>query len=526
MLKDSVSASDQLGLIERIRGGDDAAFGELFQAHQAAVRRLARGLVADAAEAEDVTAETFFRVLQALRRGNGPRENVRAYLLTVARRVAWEWQAARRDVPVSDEELTEHAGVGADWQVSNADASLVTRAFTSLPERWRTVLWRTEVEGEQPAVLAPHFGLSANATAALARRARIGLRAAYLQAHLAAEHSSGHCRGVVRKLGGYTAGSVTGTEATKISHHLRRCSSCRSTHAELRQVCSSLRAYAGALAVVVPLSGLASTASGGAATTGAAVAAGGSAAVGGAGAGGVSVSTATAVAVSGGGKVGLTFVSAAAVVGMVGTPILDDTAPGWSGAPPQGGVVIERSSGEQADSSGTGFGSGRDIAGEGALPGSSGSELSSSGAPSTSLPTSLLSSLTGEGPAGSAGSVSGALKDTEYTLPAWSTTGAVTSVVKSEVSEVSDTVPPDVPGGPGVGDEIRDDLGVGGDDQDGADEADPVRGPDDRPGGGPPIDPGRPPWAGSPHERVAPDTVTEAVGDSAESPGGVDFPGP
>ena len=248
----AASESDEQALLQRLRNGEDAAFGELFERHAAAVRRLAQSLAADRSEAEDITAETFFRVLQALRRGAGPRDYVRAYLLTVARRVSWEWHGARRDVPVSDDELTFRAGAGADTHARTAEHTLITTAFTSLPERWRTVLWQTEVEGEQPAMVAPHFGLSANATAALARRARQGLRAAYLQAHLSVNRGPDSCRAVVEKLGGFTAGSVTGAEAERIKAHLLGCPSCRATQDELRDVCSSLRAHAGVLVLLVP----------------------------------------------------------------------------------------------------------------------------------------------------------------------------------------------------------------------------------------------------------------------------------
>ncbi|MFB9690368.1 sigma-70 family RNA polymerase sigma factor [Amycolatopsis plumensis] len=248
----AASESDEQALLQRLRNGEDAAFGELFELHAAAVRRLAQSLAADRSEAEDITAETFFRVLQALRRGAGPRDYVRAYLLTVARRVSWEWHGARRDVPVSDDELTFRAGAGADTHARTAEHTLITTAFTSLPERWRTVLWQTEVEGEQPAMVAPHFGLSANATAALARRARQGLRAAYLQAHLSVNRGPDSCRAVVEKLGGFTAGSVTGAEAERIKAHLHSCPSCRATQDELRDVCSSLRAHAGVLVLLVP----------------------------------------------------------------------------------------------------------------------------------------------------------------------------------------------------------------------------------------------------------------------------------
>ncbi|MGW5715584.1 sigma-70 family RNA polymerase sigma factor [Amycolatopsis sp. NPDC003865] len=258
----AASESDEQALLQRLRNGEDAAFGELFELHAAAVRRLAQSLAADRSEAEDITAETFFRVLQALRRGAGPRDYVRAYLLTVARRVSWEWHGARRDVPVSDDELTFRAGAGADTHARTAEHTLITTAFTSLPERWRTVLWQTEVEGEQPAMVATHFGLSANATAALARRARQGLRAAYLQAHLSVNRGPDSCRAVVEKLGGFTAGSVTGAEAERIKAHLHGCSSCRATQDELRDVCSSLRAHAGVLVLLVPAAGAAASGGG------------------------------------------------------------------------------------------------------------------------------------------------------------------------------------------------------------------------------------------------------------------------
>ncbi|TDQ05092.1 RNA polymerase sigma factor (sigma-70 family) [Labedaea rhizosphaerae] len=248
-------------LLARLRAGEDAAFGELFSRHADAVRRLARGLAADRAEAEDLVAEAFFRVLQAIRRGSGPVDNVRGYLLIVVRRVAWEWSLRRKDVLVPDDELTnrpdQHDAVG-----QSAERHLIVRAFSSLPERWRSVLWKVEVEGERPAVVAMNFGLSPNATAALARRARQGLRAAYLQAHLAVDRSATGCRSVLEKLGAYTAGSIKGSERRRIHTHLGGCSDCRRTHDELREVCSGLRAHAGALIVPVG-AGLAATKGGG-----------------------------------------------------------------------------------------------------------------------------------------------------------------------------------------------------------------------------------------------------------------------
>jgi RNA polymerase sigma factor (sigma-70 family) len=243
-------------LLARLRAGDDGAFGELFTRHADAVRRFALRHVREHAEADDLTAEAFFRVLQAIRRGNGPTDHVRTYLLTVARRVAWEWSARRRDVPVEDDELSRRVEPFPDVTANRPEHALISRAFTSLPERWRTVLWQVEVEGERPAAVAPNFGLSPNAMAALARRAREGLRAAYLQAHLAEDAGPRACSSVVAKLGVYTAGGSQGGEQKRIRKHLQTCASCNALHAELAEVCSTLRAHAASIAVPIAATAL------------------------------------------------------------------------------------------------------------------------------------------------------------------------------------------------------------------------------------------------------------------------------
>jgi RNA polymerase sigma factor (sigma-70 family) len=251
----TLRAAADIELLRLVRAGHDDAFAELFARHAAAVRGFAVRCCTDIADAEDLAAEAFFRVLQAVRRGSGPHDNVRAYLLTVVRRLAAEWSVRRRDVPVNDEELSRQVDAGYVASASRVDLQLIARAFSTLPQRWRAVLWRVEVEGERPAVVARYFGLSANATAALARRARQGLRAAYLQAHLAPTGGATGCRAIVDKLGGFTAGQVTGTEAGRIRAHLANCSSCAALQAELADVCAGLRRYAGSL--TAPAAGLA-----------------------------------------------------------------------------------------------------------------------------------------------------------------------------------------------------------------------------------------------------------------------------
>ena len=60
-------------LLRRVRAGEDAAFAELFSRHAGVARGFALRYATDAAEADDIAAEAFFRVLQAVRRGAGTR---------------------------------------------------------------------------------------------------------------------------------------------------------------------------------------------------------------------------------------------------------------------------------------------------------------------------------------------------------------------------------------------------------------------------------------------------------------------
>src|SRR5687767_16011267 len=61
-------------LVEAARGGDADAFGALVRRHQKRIFRLASHLLRSAAEAEDVTQETFVRAYGALARFDGRSE--------------------------------------------------------------------------------------------------------------------------------------------------------------------------------------------------------------------------------------------------------------------------------------------------------------------------------------------------------------------------------------------------------------------------------------------------------------------
>ena len=96
---------DELTRLARAaRRGDDEAFVLLIQQTQADVWRLCAHLV-DPAAADDLTQETYLRVVGALKgfRGDAP---VRTWLLTIARRVC----AAEISARLRDRQLTARLG--------------------------------------------------------------------------------------------------------------------------------------------------------------------------------------------------------------------------------------------------------------------------------------------------------------------------------------------------------------------------------------------------------------------------------
>ncbi|MDF5757483.1 sigma-70 family RNA polymerase sigma factor [Spongiactinospora sp. TRM90649] len=234
-------------LLESVRTGKAAAYGILYQRHVSAARCLARQLVSSHAEAEDAVAETFAKILDLVRRGGGPEIALRPYLLTALRRTIYDRaRGESRQVPTDDLDSHDPGVPFVDPALAGLERSLVARAFMSLPDRWRMVLWHTEVESARAADLAPMLGLTPNAVAALAYRAREGLRQAYLQMHLSDIPRQG-CRPVVAKMGAYVRGGLPKRESRIVDDHVAGCADCHAIFIELNDVNEGMRLVVGPL---------------------------------------------------------------------------------------------------------------------------------------------------------------------------------------------------------------------------------------------------------------------------------------
>lgn len=232
-----VELASDADLLEQARAGSTdpaaaAATAELYRRHRDVALRLASRLC-DERDVEDVVAEAFARVLAQLASGGGPRSSFRAYLLTAVRHAHVDH--VRRDAPlVWTDDPTPTAAV-PDETERREESRLLSRVLRGLPDRWQLVLWWTLVEQRPLDAVGERLDLNPNAAAALAFRAREGLRLAYVAAHVARADDP-RCAPWRDRLAGLHLGRLTEAQADRVRDHLDGCGECAATYDELRRL--------------------------------------------------------------------------------------------------------------------------------------------------------------------------------------------------------------------------------------------------------------------------------------------------
>lgn len=227
---EAVSRAHDAKLVGRARGGDDAAWSELWTRHEPEARRLASRFAAPG-DVDDLVSESLTRTLEAIRSGGGPDTAFRPYLLTTLRQV--EIEAARRSAspvaPTDDETAVDAEERDAVWA-----------AWRSLPDESRSLLWELVVHEEKPHRLAPRLGTTPNGVASRGKRARERLRHVFL-AELVARAGDPQCREARRRLDGYVRDSLPTDARQHVDEHLDRCARCRAAVLDVIDVDAAIR---------------------------------------------------------------------------------------------------------------------------------------------------------------------------------------------------------------------------------------------------------------------------------------------
>ncbi len=244
---DDLATRTDRELVDATRAGHDEAYAELWTRYYQAGLSAARS-VTSTIDPDDLTQEAFASILGTIRHGGGPDSAFRSYLMTSIRNTAASWGSRRREdiydewEGVADPHCTEQENVRA-WE-RNAAAT----AFRALPRRWQVVLWLAEVERYRTKDIASLLDVSQNAAAQLAFRARHGLRAAWIQAHLRDDPDRPECQWVVSHLGEFAHGTGTITQTCRVARHLQMCARCEQVADEAHRVSARLGAAGGRVA--------------------------------------------------------------------------------------------------------------------------------------------------------------------------------------------------------------------------------------------------------------------------------------
>ena len=126
------------------------ALDELLMVHFDSAYNLARWLMGNVEDAEDVTQEAYLRAFQYSDGFRGG--DARAWVLTIVRNTAYKWLSKNRAHEPAQFDEERHT---TDTQSSNpeqlaiqaADAQLLERALGELPVRFREILVLRDLEG-------------------------------------------------------------------------------------------------------------------------------------------------------------------------------------------------------------------------------------------------------------------------------------------------------------------------------------------------------------------------------------------
>lgn len=150
-------------------------FDDVVVPHLDAAYQLARWLVGNRHDAEDVVQEACLRALRYFPTfSNG---NRRAWFLRIVRNTCYDWHSHTRQRPsdVFDEEQHSGATMAADPEtlmLHAADTALIAQVMSGLPDRFRELLVLRELEGLSYRELADVLGMPIGSVMSGLSRAR------------------------------------------------------------------------------------------------------------------------------------------------------------------------------------------------------------------------------------------------------------------------------------------------------------------------------------------------------------------
>ena len=170
---------EETGLLARVAAGEGEAFRGLVDRHLPTVWAIARRMLRDDAEAEDVAQETMLRLWRnAAGLELGP-NGLRPWLRRVASNLCIDRVRSRRNIQVVQEVPEESAPPAQVRYLSERElGARVDAALQALPERQRLAITLFHYEGMSQIEVGDVLGISDEAVESLLARARRALKVA------------------------------------------------------------------------------------------------------------------------------------------------------------------------------------------------------------------------------------------------------------------------------------------------------------------------------------------------------------
>ena len=146
------TADADLRLVGRLASGDLDAAGELYDRHAGKVLALARRILRDDGDAEDVVQEVFSQAWRTATRYEAGRGSVAGWLLMMARTRSIDRLRARQARPdttgdVLLETMPGNTVAASDQVIANEQYALIRQGLVALPVEQRTALELAYFEG-------------------------------------------------------------------------------------------------------------------------------------------------------------------------------------------------------------------------------------------------------------------------------------------------------------------------------------------------------------------------------------------
>jgi RNA polymerase sigma-70 factor, ECF subfamily len=173
----SDESEDETTLLARVSAGEAQSFRALVDRHLPTVLAIARRMLRDDAEAEDVAQETMLRLWRnaaSLELGEG---GVRPWLRRVASNLCIDRVRARRNITLGEEVPEESEPATQVAHLAERELSVrVDTALKTLPDRQRLALTLFHYEGMSQIEVGEVMGISDEAVESLLARARRTLK--------------------------------------------------------------------------------------------------------------------------------------------------------------------------------------------------------------------------------------------------------------------------------------------------------------------------------------------------------------